>query len=304
MSSRPKGWLAVLLVVVFPPLGFLYVSRANWAAFSFLPWVIISGCAFVFPRMAMPLMAVLIWGFTGICAWIAFREAKLFDADRVRNGYSRWYGLLSFSILIGTLIIGLRAFLLEPFSISSGGMAPTLETGAKVIAEKWGYGNYATYGFHLFRTVPSAALNRGDIIVFEYPANRSLSYVKRLVGLPGDTVSYLNKRLTINGQAVLTTGLPDYFDNESMRYFKHFEEVFDETKVRVITDSDRPAFIPGADQFFGREGCSYTVDGVSCKVPPGHYFMLGDNRDNSLDSRYWGFVPTDHIIGKVIYAFQ
>jgi signal peptidase I len=145
---------------------------------------------------------------------------------------------------------------------------------------------------------------RGDVMVFRYPPKPSLDYIKRVVGTPGDTVAYLNKRLTINGEAVATQNIPEFFDEDAMRYFKQFEEDLGGKKHRLLNDDDRPAFVPGADQFAGREGCSYTVEGVTCKVPEGHYFMMGDNRDNSLDSRYWGFVPDKNIVGKAFFVWM
>jgi signal peptidase I len=101
-----------------------------------------------------------------------------------------------------------------------------------------------------------------------------------------------------------TNTLPEFFDADAMRYFKHFEETLGDKKHGLLNDDDRPAFVPGADNFEGREGCSYTIEGVTCKVPEGHYFMMGDNRDNSLDSRYWGFVPEKNIVGKAFFVWM
>jgi signal peptidase I len=145
---------------------------------------------------------------------------------------------------------------------------------------------------------------RGDVMVFRYPPKPSMDYIKRVVGVPGDEVAYLNKRLSINGQPVATGAVPEYFDDSVMRYFKQYEEALGEKKHRVINDDERPAFIPGADDFAFRENCRYSVEGVTCKVPDGHYFMMGDNRDNSLDSRYWGFVPDRNIVGKAFFVWM
>jgi len=124
------------------------------------------------------------------------------------------------------------------------------------------------------------------------------------VGVPGDEVAYLNKRLTLNGQPVPTAALPDFFDKDAMRYAKQFEETLGDKRHRVLNDEDRPAFIPGAEDFPFKDSCRYSVEGVTCKVPAGHYFMMGDNRDNSLDSRYWGFVPDRNIVGKAFFVWM
>ena len=133
---------------------------------------------------------------------------------------------------------------------------------------------------------------------------RTVSSIARVVGVPGDEIAYLNKRLTVNGKPVDTTALPDFFDADAMRYFKQFDEQLGAQRHRIIVNPDAPAFVQGASNFAGREGCRYSVEGVTCKVPEGHYFMMGDNRDNSLDSRYWGFVPEANIVGKAFFVWM
>ena len=140
--------------------------------------------------------------------------------------------------------------------------------------------------------------------MFRYPPQPSVDYIKRVVGVPGDEVAYLNKRLAINGKEVPTTAQPDFFDESTMRYFKQFEEVLGEKPHRVLNNPDAPAFVQGAANFPYRDNCRYSVEGVVCKVPQGHYFMMGDNRDNSLDSRYWGFVPDQNIVGKAFFVWM
>lgn len=122
--------------------------------------------------------------------------------------------------------------------------------------------------------------------------------------MPGDEVAYINKRLTINGKALDTKALPDFFEEDSMRYFKQFEEQLGDKPHRLLNNPDVPAFVQGASNFAYRENCRYSVEGVTCKVPEGHYFMMGDNRDNSLDSRYWGFVPEGNIVGKAFFVWM
>jgi signal peptidase I len=147
---------------------------------------------------------------------------------------------------------------------------------------------------------------RGDVMVFRYPPKPSLDYIKRVVGVPGDEVAYLNKKLTVNGQALPLQALPDFFDEDALRYSKQFQETTADgsRKYRILIEADRPAFVPGAEDFKFRENCRYSSEGVVCKVPPGHYFMMGDNRDNSLDSRFWGFVPEENIVGKAFFVWM
>ena len=205
-----------------------------------------------------------------------------------------------FPVIIAVFV--LRSFLFEPFKIPSGSMIPTLLVGDLILVNKFHYGIRLPV-----INVPLTEGNkpqRGDVMVFRYPPKPSLDYIKRVVGVPGDEVSYLNKRLSINGKPVDAAPLPDYFDEDAMRYFKQFEEDLVGHKHRLLNDTDRPAFIPGADDFPFRENCRYSVEGVVCKVPPGHYFMMGDNRDNSLDSRYWGFVPDRNIVGRAFFVWM
>jgi len=196
----------------------------------------------------------------------------------------------------------LRSFIVEPFKIPSGSMIPTLLVGDLILVNKFHYG--LRLPVLNTKITEGEKPQRGDVMVFRYPPKPSLDYIKRVVGVPGDTVAYLNKRLTINGQAVPTDAVPEFFDEDAMRYFKQFEEKFGTQSHRVLNDEQRPAFVPGADKFPGSEGCDYTIEGVTCKVPEGHYFMMGDNRDNSMDSRYWGFVPEKNIVGKAFFVWM
>ena len=168
--------------------------------------------------------------------------------------------------------------------------------------------NKFTYGLRLpvinTAVTQGSPVQRGDVVVFRYPPKPSVDYIKRVIGLPGDEVSYLNKRLTINGKEVPETALTDFFDESTMEYFKQFDEQLGERHHKIIIDQRRAAFIGNPDAFPYRDNCRYSIEGVTCKVPEGHYFMMGDNRDNSLDSRYWGFVPEGNIIGRAFFVWM
>jgi len=204
------------------------------------------------------------------------------------------------------VVFVLRSFLFEPFKIPSGSMIPTLLVGDLILVNKFHYGVRLPV-IHT-KLTEGQSVQRGDVVVFRYPPKPSLDYIKRVVGVPGDEVAYLNKQLRINGQPVPQNALPEFFEEDAMRYFKQFEEVLPRAEGqrthRLLKDDARPAFIPGAENFPFKEMCLYSAEGVTCKVPAGHYFMMGDNRDNSLDSRYWGFVPEGNIVGKAFFVWM
>jgi signal peptidase I len=200
------------------------------------------------------------------------------------------------------IVFLLRSFLFEPFKIPSGSMIPTLLVNDLILVNKFHYG--VRLPVINLKVLDNHSPERGDVMVFRYPPKPSLDYIKRVVGLPGDEVAYLNKKLTINGKPLPKTPLPDFFDVDSLRYAKQFEETNGDRTYRLLNDDDRPSFIAGADNFPNRDNCRYSTEGVVCKVPEGHYFMMGDNRDNSLDSRYWGFVPEKNIVGKAFFVWM
>lgn len=200
------------------------------------------------------------------------------------------------------MVFFLRSFLYEPFKIPSSSMLPTLYVGDLILVNKF------TYGIRLpVINKKVFSLNdpqRGDVMVFKYPENPSLDYIKRVVGVPGDTVVYRNKRLTVNGREVAYETLPDFLDEEHLNYSNQFRENLTGVKHRILNDVQRPSFVSDPHQFPNRELCTYDDAGFACTVPKAQYFMMGDNRDNSLDSRYWGFVPDENIVGKAFFIWM
>jgi signal peptidase I len=190
----------------------------------------------------------------------------------------------------------LRSFLFEPFKIPTGSMIPTLWVGDLILVNKFHYG--LRLPIINTKITEGTAPAKGDVMVFRYPPDPTKDYIKRVVGVPGDEVSYQNKVLKINGQTLSKDTQPEFFDEDSGQYYKQFEELLASHRHRILNDERRPAAVDGPFEFPNKDLCRYNAEGVICKVPPGHYFMMGDNRDNSLDSRYWGFVPDANIVGK------
>ncbi|TYL47209.1 signal peptidase I [Marinomonas sp. IMCC 4694] len=190
----------------------------------------------------------------------------------------------SYFVIIA-VIFGLRSFVVEPFQIPSGSMLPTLEIGDFILVNKFEYG----LRLPVLNTViiPTTEPKQGDVVVFKYPRDPSLNYIKRLIGLPGDTVAYRNKVLTVNGTPVSKAFLAKL--PISLNPSQEPVDVFSEQLGDVQHD------IYNSYRFTPQEG--------EWTVPAGHYFVMGDNRDNSADSRFWGFVPDENMKGRAFYVW-
>lgn len=181
---------------------------------------------------------------------------------------------------------------------------PQSRKASDVIASKWGYGNKGTYGFTILKSAVTASVRHGDVLVFIYPrSGERLDYLMRVVGLPGDVVEYKNKVLAINGHMAAYRDLGEYnyvMPTGAVSANSKIEDI-GSTKYRVLHRPDVPAILlDSVSNYPNQTNCQYREEGFTCRIPEKHYFMMGDNRDASNDSRYWGFVPEDHILGKVI----
>lgn len=203
----------------------------------------------------------------------------------------------------------LRAFLFEAYQIPSSSMRPDLTVGDFILVSKFDYGLRMPVTNETL--IPVHDVARGDIVVFQDQTARNRDLIKRVVGLPGDTIEYKDKHLIINSKAI------DYVNDGSYDYSEQGENgpmmIHNERQIEdllgvkhpiIIWDRLPPVVQEMVQDFPGKENCSYNNNGFICKVPAGHYFMMGDNRDNSFDSRYWGFVPDKAILGKAIYVWM
>ena len=216
-----------------------------------------------------------------------------------RNPWWVEYGASFFPVIL--VVFLLRSFLVEPFKIPSGSMIPTLQIGDFILVNKY------TYGIRLpvinKKVVELNSPQRGDVMVFRYPENPSLDYIKRVVGIPGDKISYMNKRLVINGQEVPLKRIDDYLNTDRLYYSPRYVETLGTVTHEILIEDDAPPYVSQPSAFPFRDECHYNSTGVACVVPKGNYFVMGDNRDNSQDSRYWGFVPDENIVGRAFFIW-
>ncbi|WP_129647424.1 signal peptidase I [Peristeroidobacter agariperforans] len=284
MEWRPKRWLATLLSLLFPPLGMLYVQRPRLALVYLLASLILQSATIVgvvlLGGSAKAAVALAGVGVNVVAAIHAFRIAGAAALTTERHWYSRWYGLISTYAMYGLFALLFRSFLFEPFNLPSDSMYPTLTGGSFIIVKKWGYGDYQSLGVRLLDTEPRVPVSRGELLLFRLPNDPETVYLKRVVGLPGDRIQCLPERLIINGAAV-----PSGSANPRGA-FVLANETLDSVTYTVARLPSRPA-----------SRCDLVV-------PEGHYFMLGDSRDNSRDSRYIGPVPSGNLVGRVAFAIR
>jgi signal peptidase I len=207
-----------------------------------------------------------------------FKEKRLAKNPNAKDPFWVDYGRSFFPILLFVFV--LRSFVIEPYRIPSGSMKPTLLVGDFIVVNKF------TYGIRLpILNKKIIELNepaRGDVMVFRFPPDPKVNFIKRVIGLPGDRIVYQNKQLFINGELVPKQLLktetlisPEGASYDMQRYIEEMPNAYHDIYEHIS---------PGQS--------------VTLTVPLGHYFVMGDNRDESDDSRFWGFVPEENIIGR------
>jgi signal peptidase I len=218
---------------------------------------------------------------------------KTYSKSRKPGGFWESFRTVAYAILIA---VGVRTFAYEPFNIPSGSMFPTVLVGDYLFVSKlsYGYSRYSLpYAIPLFSgRIFASDPERGDVVVFRHPREPDVNYIKRLVGLPGDHIQVTHGILNINGTPVQRRRIEDFVyvdaDGSTHRIPQYIETLPGGREHRILEKSDDEPF-------------DNTREYV---VPPGHYFMMGDNRDNSVDSRRAvGYVPEENLIGRATVVF-
>lgn len=251
---------------------------------------------------AVMLVFVVITG--AVWALDKWMLAKKRAASGAQPGHFVDYSRGFFPVIL--VVFVLRSFLVEPFQIPSSSMRPGLVVGDFILVNKFTYGIRVPVLNNVL--VPVNQVKHGDVVVFNYPPNPKVNYIKRVIGLPGDTVEYRNKRLTVNGKPLtdVEDGTYDYIEQGLAQITaQRFRESQGGKTYHVLNNAEAPVVALSQVQDFPyRDNCRYDDDGFVCKVPQGNYFMMGDNRDNSSDGRYWGFVDDKLMVGKAFMIWM
>lgn len=229
--------------------------------------------------------------------------------ERVRaaRGKSRFtQGVIAFAVElvpIAVLLLVVRTFVAEAYVVPSSSMRPNLAVGNLVLVDKITYGLRYPLSNKLFLEISSP--RRADVLVFRFPLDRSKPYIKRVIGIPGDLIEYRAGELYVNNVRVLDEDVEryEYVDDESgkPKVVTSRTEKLGGARYKILHDTHARELGRGTD-FPDIPGCDRNDVGLKCLVPNDSFFVLGDNRGNSLDSRYWGFVPSHDIIGRALYS--
>lgn len=239
---------------------------------------------FSFFLVCATIVTGLIWG--AYALYQRLTQSETSGEYLVREPIIVEYAKSFFPVVLIVLI--LRSFIVEPFRIPSNSMMPTLLTGDFILVNKFTYGLRLPVLFN--KLVELNEPDRGDIVVFRFPQDPTVDYIKRVIGLPGDKVQYRNKQVYINGKLMPQVAIGSYQgvgSGQVMTGAEHMTENLGSVDHEMLVRTNYPSLKDGL----------YTV-------PEGMYFVMGDNRDNSNDSRYWGYVPESNLVGRAFMIWM
>ncbi len=225
-------------------------------------------------------IATAVCGVIWFFYWLFTRGREVKKEEPILVEYARSF----FPVLL--IVLVLRSFIAEPFRIPSGSMLPTLEIGDFILVNKAAYGVRLPITHQKLFEVGKP--ESGDVMVFRYPQNPEIDYIKRVIGVPGDVVKFDNKELTVNGQPIKREALGEYEARDQRNVIRktfRLREMLGDKSYDMLV-------VPGSG---GRVG--------EVVVPEGHYFVMGDNRDMSNDGRMWGMVPEENLVGKALLVW-
>lgn len=272
---KPKAWIAILLGVVLQAFTFLYLNRPRLFGLYFLGTCVIS-------MIDWKYQTFFVAAFSLLCPLHAYFLVKHFEPSSARGWYSKGWGVLAVYMAVVISVILFRSFLYEPFAFPSTSMQPTLQQGNHLIVKKLGYRTYGTYGVHLTRQdiASPELMQRGKLYAF-YPPHKDVPFVKRLMALPGDRIAIQGNDIRVNGFILASKLL---YETDQLTVYEEMQDgsIYLIQRLKGFPSNDMGERV----------------------VPENSYFFMGDNRDNSADSRFWGDVASDSITGEVIYVLK
>lgn len=308
---KPKIWLVILLGIILQPFVFLYVNKLKLFWIYFIVSLVIGVVDFfIFTNLSEGSLLEnisLSWMFIIFCPTHAFFVARNYNPDQKRGWYAKWWIPPSCWLGLVILLLLVRTLIFQLYSIPASSMKPFLKVGNHILVNKIGFGNYHFMGIEVMKSPPKVKIERGEVIVFQAPNKPETDYVKRVIGLPGDIIVYRNKVLYLKytckiqesdcPELIAVNSTPVSHNKEFKNGIRKYKEVLGNKEYYILVNPKLPEYM---GKHFDQKGTPFN----EWIVPEKHYFVLGDNRDNSLDSRHWGFIPESNIVGKVIYRFQ
>lgn len=248
--------------------------------------------------------ATLIFFIIWLLDVLVWKQHKKLKAGQIQNEHMAISWAYDFFPVLA-LVLVVRSFLFEPFNIPSESMNPTLLTGDFILVNKFDYG--VRLPIINKKILNSGEPKRGEVAVFRFPLNPSVNYIKRVIGLPGDKIVFNEGILTINGQAISKVAQPDIGDATYEHFFR--EQMGTHSHIIRELDMDRngqwaASQAPFVNSLNNGDFKSSNGHHWEVTVPAKHYFMMGDNRDQSADSRFWGFMPEENLAGRAIYVWM